>query len=238
MGKTLPFAGASASLSFPALVSDVLNSLEEAAAGVLAPAHPLLNRLKLVLLELQRSEAPAPLSMRKALDSLHTVLQRSFALVKKATGPSVSTIGLIEESVQDIGRCLGLLLLAWTDADVDVKESMGTLQREMMSVKLDSKKGGSEGISGAEDDAGGIVQDVEDVVMRIKRGEEEELRGALEVLEVLIEKRLVGEEEIEGVIQALVNRLGSSKNGCRLRIIVLLRKLADTNDEYKVSSPF
>ncbi|KAI0519961.1 hypothetical protein KFK09_007424 [Dendrobium nobile] len=233
MGKTLPFAGAGASLSFTALVSDVLNSLEEASAGVLAPALPLLDRLKLILVDLRQSETPAPLSMRKALDSLRTALQRAFALVKKPTGSSVSTIGLIEESVQDIGRCLGLLLLAWTEAEADMKEAMSALQREMMSVKLDSRRGSSEGISGGEADVGEIVEDVEDVVMRVKRGEEEELLGALEVLEVLIREGSVGEEESEGVIQALVNRLGSAKNGCRLRIIVLLRRLADTNDEYK-----
>lgn len=35
------------------------------------------------------------------------------------------------------------------------------------------------------------------------------------------------------VIQALLNRLGSAKHGCRLRIIVMLRKLADINDDNK-----
>ncbi|KAK8964200.1 putative U-box domain-containing protein 42 [Platanthera guangdongensis] len=232
MGKTLPFAGAPR--SFPDLVSDVLDSVEEAAAGVLAPALPLLERLKPILLDLRHRESPTPLSIRKALDSLQSVLQQSFALVKKPTGPSASAIGMIEDSVRDVGRCLGLLLLACPDAPLESKEAMGTLQREMMAANLDSWKGGDEcGGGGREAYGGEIAQDIEDVVLIIKRGEDDQLGGALTVLEIMIGDGLVGEEDIVGVIQALLNRLGSAKHGYRLRIIVILRKLADINDDNK-----
>ncbi|KAG0452344.1 hypothetical protein HPP92_025008 [Vanilla planifolia] len=227
MEKSFSLTGTSAGVgrSLPNLVSDVLDSVQEAAAGVLSPALPFLDRLKTILLDLRRREAPAPLSVRKALDSLNAVLHQSFALVKKSAGPSI--IGMIEESVHDVGRCVGLLLLAWSDAPLETKKEMAALQREMMTAELVPKKRISDLTANARE----IVPDVEEVVTMVKKSEQ--LGAALSELEVLVRDRLVGEEDSETVIHALVNRFGSAENVCRLRIIVLFRRLAELRDENK-----
>ncbi|KAG0487910.1 hypothetical protein HPP92_006721 [Vanilla planifolia] len=236
MEKVVSFAGGGTGApgSFPDVLSELLDTVEEIAAGVLYPAIPLLGCLKPILLELRNRESAVSEPIREVLDSLRAVLQRSLALVKKATGSSVSTIDLIEESVHDIGRCLGLLVLAWADAPMEVKEAMIALQREMMAAELHpvrrventaTRPGGGGG--------GDIVLDIDDMVIRIKKGAEDELETALSEVGMLIDKGLVGEEDVGDVIHAIVRRLGSAKNGCRLRIIFLMRKLAELSDDTK-----
>ncbi|KAG0489599.1 hypothetical protein HPP92_006462 [Vanilla planifolia] len=207
MEKVVSFAGGGTGApgSFPDVLSELLDTVEEIAAGVLYPAIPLLGCLKTILLELRNRESAVSEPIREVLDSLRAVLQRSLALVKKATGSSVSTIDLIEESVHDIGRCLGLLVLAWADAPMEVKEAMIAFAREMMAASS----------------------------IPIKKGAEDELETALSEVGMLIDKGLVGEEDVGDVIHAIVRRLGSAKNGCRLRIIFLMRKLAELSDDTK-----
>lgn len=139
------------------------------------------------------------------------------------------SIQIMEDCGHDLGRCLGLLLMAWREAPGEIREGMVSLQKEMMRVRL---KGRYEPeIIGVGDDHDGVAPDLEDVVMRVKRGEETGV--ALLELGLLIRRGGVGDEESWGVILALLNRLASAKSGERLKIILLLRSLARKNDENK-----
>lgn len=154
------------------------------------------------------------------MEDLGAELRRARALVRSSAGSPVA-VRLLEGSVRDLGRCLGLFLDAWGDALDEVKkEEIGELQREMMGVRFDGPK------------SAGVV-DVEDLVVRIKSGDEDELGVVLLELGILITEGLVREEGV-CLIPVLLYRLVSAKSDNRLKIILLLRSLAFQSDENKV----
>lgn len=213
--------------SLPALVSLSESSFTTAesslASDPLTLALPqfasFAERLKPIIDQLHHTADPDILPIKKAVESLSSHLDRAC----DASPPSIHSI---EDCVHDLGRCLGLLLMDWADAPSEIREGMVSLKKEMMSVRL---KGSGPEIIGSTDHV--VVPDLEDVVVRVKRGEESGV--ALLELGSLIRRGLVGEEESLGVISVLLNRLGSAKSGERLKIILLLRSLAALNDENK-----
>ena len=74
-----------------------------------------------------------------------------------------------------------------------------------------------------------INLDIDDVVLQLKYGNDEELKFALSGLRSLIRDQMVDDEWIndEGVVLILSNRLGSSKPNNRLTIIQMLRNLVE-----------
>ncbi|XP_058004080.1 U-box domain-containing protein 44 [Hevea brasiliensis] len=76
---------------------------------------------------------------------------------------------------------------------------------------------------------------IEDVVLKLKHGNDEEFRVALWGLRDFIKNQTIDKEWIndEGVIPILFNRLGSIKPHSRLTIIQILRILASVNNENK-----
>lgn len=102
---------------------------------------------------------------------------------------------------------------------------MDALRGEMMEVRFD---GPIEEVGG-----GPALGDAEDLVVRIKNADEDELWVVLFEIVVLTEEGFVGEDG--GIlIPALLNRMASTKGENRLKMIVVLRKLASHSNENKV----
>ncbi|KAL7238208.1 hypothetical protein ACSBR2_004329 [Camellia fascicularis] len=80
-----------------------------------------------------------------------------------------------------------------------------------------------------------IILDIDDVVLQLKFGNDDEFKSALLGLNALITDNTITSEQIsnEGVIPILFNRLGSSKPNNRLTIIQILRKLTLQDAENK-----
>lgn len=101
---------------------------------------------------------------------------------------------------------------------------MDALRGEMMEVRFD---GPIEEVGG-----GPALGDAEDLVVRIKNADEDELWVVLFEIVVLTEEGFVGEDG--GIlIPALLNRMASTKGENRLKMIVVLRKLASHSNENK-----
>jgi vacuolar protein 8 len=166
---------------------------------------------------------------------------------------------------QELGRSLGLVLFASIDASTEVKQDIAALHRELMNVKFDisftpspspsPSLGSSPCVihgprpskeSGFVSEQGSFINEIEeekislsidDVVLQLKYGNDEEFRLALLVLSDFIRDQVIDKEWIheEDIIPILFNRLGSSKPHNRLTIIQILRILALDNDENKVN---
>ncbi|RVW28086.1 U-box domain-containing protein 43 [Vitis vinifera] len=85
-----------------------------------------------------------------------------------------------------------------------------------------------------------INLDIDDVVLQLKYGNDDEFKFALSGLRSLIRDQMVDDEWIndEGVILILSNRLGSSKPNNRLTIIQMLRNLVENaKNKEKLADP-
>lgn len=217
LDETISLSESSFSATESSSVSDTLN---------LALSHfaSLAERLKPIIQELHNNVDPDIVPIKMAVESLDSHLAQTRALIKNCDGSPVA-VQSMEECVHDLGRCLGLLLMAWADAPKEIREGMGSLHKEMMKVRI---KGMGPGIM--VDDC--VVPDLEDVFVRVKRGENSGV--ALLELGMLIQKGLMNMEETWAVISLLLNRLGSAKSGERLKIILLLRNLCRQSDDNKV----
>lgn len=174
--------------------------------------------------------------IRKAIESLETELQRARSLIRSSN--SNSSVKLIEEMTHGLGRCLGLVLFASLDTSVDIKEKIGALHKEMMDARFSSSSTSELDVEEAievEDD--NITLDVDDVVLQLKYGNDEDFKIALSNLNALIRDKMLKDDWVneEGIIPILLNRLGSSKQNNRLSIIRVLRSLASENIDNKVS---
>lgn len=202
-------------------------------ALVIEKFPPLINVLK----ESKVMDTP---QVRKAVGSLEKELTRSKVLIQNPN--SKTLVKQIEYLAQDLGRSLGLVLFASVDASIDVKEKIGALYRELMNARFDLVSSSSspscddsefvndfeieEGLGNEIKEKNDL--DIDDVVMQLKYGNDEDFKFAVLGLNDLIRGELVDNDWIndEGVIPILLNRLGSSKPHNRLVIIQTLRILA------------
>ena len=147
--------------------------------------------------------------------------------------------------VHDLGRSLGLVLSASLEVCTDFKDKIGALHRDLMNARFDpSSVASSSHHSGvvSELEVEEEIQEekisigIDDVALKLKYGNDEELRLALLFLSELLQGEKVdnGWVEVGGVIPVLFNRLSSSKPKYRLTIIHLLRNLALDNAKTKV----
>ncbi|KAF5729309.1 hypothetical protein HS088_TW21G01472 [Tripterygium wilfordii] len=224
----------------------------------------LIDKLMLVLVDIKDNEKVMDNSpIRKAAESFELELRRAKALINNTN--STSLIKQIEDVTQDLGRTLGLIQFASLEGSTGVKEKIGALRKELMNVRFDvcvspsselmtvrfdaslspssaptpnpSRESGfgSELESDKEIEEERVSLSLEDVVLQLKYGNDEDFRLALVGLSDFVEDRVVDNEWIsdEGVIPILFNRLGSSKCNYRLTIIQILRVLASKNAENK-----
>ncbi|KAL5191113.1 U-box domain-containing protein 43 [Glycine soja] len=137
----------------------------------------------------------------------------------------------IVDITHDIGRSLGLLLVASLEVSTDFREKIGTLQRQLMNVRF---SGSAMKLTGEIEEE--IVNvSIDDVVLQLKNGKDEEFAVALlRLKEFMRSERLDGGLiDEEATLSILFNRLGSCKADNRLTIIRLLRSIALGNDEKK-----
>lgn len=127
--------------------------------------------------------------------------------------------------MREVGRRLGLVLDAWVDVPVEVKEGVEMLKAEMAGARF-------EGVAKKKDAC--IVADVEDLVVRIKTGDEDVVCNAGVEIGGLIEEGVLMPEECAGLISALFGRICLVKSDCRVKILSLLRRLAGYSCDNKV----
>ncbi|KAK9051349.1 hypothetical protein SSX86_027976 [Deinandra increscens subsp. villosa] len=209
------------------------------------------HKLSSVLTEFKENKIMETSPVRKAIESLETELQRAKALVaspRYASSPNKR----IEEITENLGRSIGLVLFASHDVSMNGKEKLEALRREMMSgvqfsaASSDSKSDFLEDVVTEEDDDN-IVEEiievekdfscssVEDVLLHLKCGNDEQLKVALCALNTRIsDEKATGERiDTEVVIPILFGRLSSTNSVNRLNIIKNLRNIVAQDDGIK-----
>jgi vacuolar protein 8 len=183
-------------------------------------------------------------SIRKSLESLENELRRAKTLTKSSN--LRHPIKQIEDMTHDIGRSLGVLLVASLEVSIDFREKIGTLQKQMMNARFD----GSSSITSSpkselfanetrtvwEIEEEIVNVPIDDVILQLKNGSDDEFAVSLLRLKEFMrsEKLDGGLINEEGIIAILFKRLVSCKADNRLSIIQLLRSIAFENDEKKV----
>lgn len=209
----------------------------------------MIEKLPPVLMDIKENKLMDIPPILKALEALESELKRAKALIRSPKCESLH-VKQIQEVTQNLGRSLGLVLFAGHDILIDGKDNIRSLQKEMMNARFSSDAVSSydskseeivEEFGTEEDTEDAILQEtescvsIEDVVMQVKYGDDDEFRYAILGLYSLISDNKVSEEWIndEGIIPVLFNRLGSSKPYNRLTIIRILRTLVTYNDQNK-----
>ncbi|XP_022764813.1 U-box domain-containing protein 44-like [Durio zibethinus] len=245
--------------SFPELVSELETLVEEVASlakesenGLFFEFSLLLNKLVPILSDIRdNKDVMDTVTIRKAIESLEKELRRAKTLIESPDSKQANI--WIEDVIQDIGRSVGLMLFASIDLHLDMKEKIGALHKEFMNVRFDaslspssSPSHESEFVSATasereieeeriEIEEEGTNLTINDVVLHLKYGNDEEFNFALFSFNESVRQGLITNEWIneEGIILILVNRLGSCKPNNRLIILQILRKLALENAENK-----
>ncbi|XP_027356167.1 U-box domain-containing protein 44-like [Abrus precatorius] len=181
-------------------------------------------------------------AIRKSLESLMNELGRAKALIKSHS--LKEPIKRIENITHDLGRSLGMLLVATREMSADFREKIGTLQKQLMTARFVGNTSlTSCSISKFVNEmkvVGEIEEEIinvtsDDVLLQLKNGNTEEVAVALLRLKKFFKvgKLDSGLVNVEAVVFILFNCLGSCKAGNRLTIIQLLRNIALGNDETK-----
>lgn len=201
---------------------------------------PILNELS------DKSTVLDKPSIRKSLESLENELRRARTLTKSLN--LRHPVKQIEDMTHDIGRSLGVLLVASLEVSIDFREQICILQRQMMNARFDgissmTSSPKSEFFASEMKVVGEIEEEIidvsiDDVVLQLKNGNDEEFAVSLLRLKEFLrsEKLDSGLINEEATISILFNRLSSCKADNRLAIIQLLRRIAFGNDEKKVKS--
>lgn len=228
--------------TFTELISELQASADEVASlakdseigrEIFSELASFVEKFNPILNDLKGNTCLITPPIRKGIESLETELQRARSLIRSSN--SISSVKLIEEMTHGLGRCLGLVLFASLDTSVDIKEKIGALHKEMMNARFSSSSTSELDVEAIEVEDDNITLDVDDVVLQLKYGKDEELKIALSNLNVLIRDKMVKDDWVneEGIIPILLNRLGSSKQNNRLSIIQVLRSLASESTDNK-----
>ncbi|XP_077219136.1 U-box domain-containing protein 24-like [Tasmannia lanceolata] len=226
--------------SFSELISELLESVDEISflsnkyeikSEVLSQFVALIEEFTPILNDLKENEIMDTPPVRKAVESLGAELQRAFILTRDFN--SRVSVKQIEDVTHNLGRCLGLLLFSSFDMSVKIKDKIEILQKEMINAKFDDEEDLIRNLKGGKVDR--IDLDIDDVVLHLKNGDDEQFGIAISELSMRISDKSVSDEWVNerGIIQILLNRMGASKHDNRLAIILLLRSLASENDENK-----
>lgn len=239
-----------------------VSDADEASSSVIKESETLVElsyctrKLTVVLNEFKENKIMESSPIRTAVESLETELQRAKALVASPCYSS-SPNKRIEEITENLGRSIGLVLFASHDVSMTGKEKLEALRREMMSVSQfsaassDSKSDFLDDVE-TEEEEESIVEEIvevekdvscsclEDVVWKLKSGDDEQLKVALFALNTFIRDDEATYEWIDaaGVISILFNRLNSSKPINRLSIIQSLRYVVARYDGIMVCVVF
>ncbi|GAB4827836.1 hypothetical protein Ancab_034721 [Ancistrocladus abbreviatus] len=172
--------------------------------------------------------------IRNIIESLEAELRRVRDFVRSSPNSEASSES-IKEVLHEVERFLGELL-NMVEVDLDLTgekiDGNGSVDQYCGSEELEvlSDGGGRE----IEEEGGGSVK-IDDIVLQLKYGSEEELKFAVGELGVLIRENRVDGQWIsdEGIVPILFNRLGSTNCVERVGIIETLRSIVLQNDESK-----
>ncbi|CAL5398462.1 unnamed protein product [Camellia sinensis] len=124
-----------------------------------------------------------------------------------------------------------------TETEIEEAEAEAEIETETEEAEAEAEEEEEE--EEEENETFRIILDIDDVVLQLKYGNDDEFKSALLGLNALIMDNTITSEQIsnEGVIPILFNRLGSSKPNNRLTIIQILRKLTlqDTENKEKMA---
>ncbi|KAK8508673.1 hypothetical protein V6N13_116186 [Hibiscus sabdariffa] len=243
-----------------ASVEEVSSIAKDSEKELLIEFSYLLNKLGLILNDIKdNKDVMDTITIRKAIESIEKELWRAKTLIE-SPGSKQPNIR-IENVMQDLGRSLGLVLFASIDLHLEMKEKISSLHKEFMNVRSNgsftptpssgpspsssrppspiheyefvsataSEKGIEEEITEIEEEP--VNLSIEDVVLKLKYGNDEEFNFALSGFNESIKQGLITNDWIneEGMILVLVNRLSSCKPNSRLIILRILQKLASEN---------
>ncbi|XP_057789996.1 U-box domain-containing protein 44-like isoform X1 [Salvia miltiorrhiza] len=194
----------------------------------------LIERINPILSEI-RSGSMEP-ALEKAIASLESDYERARAAV--ASPPKH-----IECLVQNLGRSLGLTLFASRDSPLSNKEKIEALCKEIMNVRFDSSSWAEE--TETEIEAEEIVEEiaeeetrvlsVDEAILEIKYGGEEEFKNALLVLDEFVRDGMIRSEVIndQELPRILCSRFRSCKGNHRFIVIRIITYLAQHNAHHK-----
>ncbi|KAI4302496.1 hypothetical protein MLD38_038232 [Melastoma candidum] len=242
--KSLPVVVSELRASIHGVISSARDCVSK--GGALSKFTFLLEKFGTVVDELPAlSEGNDENSVKKAIESLVKEFSRAGNLIKQADSGCLAR--KIEDLTRDLGRSLGLVVFAGVGFPTEAKRRIGDLYRELMTTSFGTSQVTSLRTSTSSDsgyhskseteetvEERGIIKeeivvlDVDDVTLRLKRGDEEELRHSLLVLWDLIRRGHASREWIEnqGIISVLCNRLSSVKGNNRLTMLRILRALS------------
>ncbi|XP_020087610.1 U-box domain-containing protein 44-like [Ananas comosus] len=205
------------------LLSDLSQSLSEtlAAASAVPLFASLIGGLNPVLQAIQQSQPDV--GTLGAVESLGPEIRRARAVVR-GCGASAVRARLLEDAARGVGRGLGRVIEAWAEAPAEMRAEMERLRKEMLDVRFGDQLKGKQGE---------IVADADDLMVRIKNGDEDELGVVLSEIGILMEEGFLVVGEGGSLIPALLNRLGSANCGNRVKIISALRSLAARGNDNK-----
>ncbi|KAK8973429.1 hypothetical protein V6N11_054848 [Hibiscus sabdariffa] len=247
-----------------ASVEEVSSIAKDSEKELFIEFSSLLNKLGLILSDMKdNKDVMDTITIRKAIESIEKELWRAKTLIE-SPGSKQPNIR-IENVMQDLGRSLGLVLFASIDLHLEMKEKISSLHKEFMNVRFNesftptpssgpspsssrppspiheyefvsataSEKGIEEEITEIEEEP--VNLSIDDVVLKLKYGNDEEFNFALYWFNESIKQGLITNDWIneEGMILVLVNRLSSCKPNNRLIILQILRKLASENSGNK-----
>ncbi|XP_030532283.1 U-box domain-containing protein 44-like [Rhodamnia argentea] len=204
--------------------------------GVLAEKFvPILDDLS------DNDKAKGSSPMRKAVESLDKEFGRAKALIRSPNAREA--VKQIEDLTHDLGRSLGLVLFARLDISTEIKQKISALHRELMNTNFTTSQITSSSTSSemgfyseseVEEEEDNIVEeerinlDINDLVLQLKYGDDDQLKCALLGLQHVVNGKVVNQEWISehSIVPILINRLSVGKQNSRLTVMRILRTLA------------
>lgn len=216
-----------------------------------------IDKLNPILSEMKNSVEAAELpALEKAIASLESDYKRARASMDAESIHS-SPAKHIECLVQNLGRSLGLTLFAGHEVPLSNKARIEALCKEMMNVRFELSSDRESDFANEvetetetemdfeteeETEVVEIVESrvltVDDAILQIKCGGEEDFKNSLPVFDEFVRDGMVSDERFseEDMVRILCSRLSSCKGHERLIIIRIMRYLAQRSDEHKVRS--
>ncbi|XP_047341795.1 U-box domain-containing protein 44-like [Impatiens glandulifera] len=213
-----------------------------------------LDKLRPILDELKCCKFMDINTVRKTVESLEVELLRADKAMTPSTDDfTYSTAKQMEHMIHHLGRTLGLVLFATRKIIlIDKREEMEDLRKEMMGARFVSSRPNSyseldidyyeypeiepmETTTDQEESEGEINLDIDDIVLQLKYGADDEFGRALSGFNSLIRDNSITNDWIneEGIVQILFNRLGSSMLVNRLTVLQTLRLLIAHSSQNK-----
>lgn len=229
--------------SFFDLLSRLLHSIHEVSSLVTSDHSEIFHQFAAYVEKLapifgwmRDNDVEEPPHMRELIESLLTELDQARILDEGHSTLSGGVVAAIESVTHELGHCLGLVLQADMGFPLEIREKIGSVQREMVNVKFVEVE--AESSNHGSDHGESSHLSAEDAILLLKNSSNKKFGVGLSELSRLVADDHVSDGLItdKGAIPILLNRMGSAKHHHRLHILVFLRKLTSKSNQYKVNS--